>query len=78
MFIFSLHSFISVSMYINLFIHLLSKNYLRQLLIINIQMLRKGLENRVKGNSISSPDDGNKSGIWGKWGYKSKMPAFSL
>ena len=41
-------------------------------------MLRKGLENRVKGNSISSPDDGNKSGIWGKWGYKSKMPAFSL
>lgn len=41
-------------------------------------MLRKELENRVKGNSISSPDDGNKSGIWGKWGYKSKMSAFSL
>ena len=76
LFFLSIHS--SVSMYINLFIHLLSKNYLRQLLIINIQMLRKGLENRVKGNSISSPDDGNKSGIWGKWGYKSKMPAFSL
>lgn len=33
-------------MYINLFPHLLSKNYLRQLLIINVQMLRRGLENR--------------------------------